>query len=121
MGPGALPSTHHARRQFVVYPAAAHLQPKKLYWREYLGLRMLWGELSDKNNPYLPENAGNARLMYFPDGVNIMTFNHPYAEVVVGVHNIFKFFRVEWVKRLSYKNLPTAPHWGIRYGVSLTF
>ena len=94
---------------------------KKLYWREYLGLRMLWGELTDKNNPYLPENAGNPRLMYFPDGVNIMTFNHPYAEMVVGVHNIFKFFRVEWVKRLTYKNLPTAPHWGIRYGVSLTF
>jgi hypothetical protein len=94
---------------------------KKLYWREYLGLRMLWGELSDKNNPYLPENAGNERLMYFPEGVNLMTFNHPYAEVVVGVHNIFKFFRVEWVKRLTYKELPTAPHWGIRYGVSLTF
>jgi hypothetical protein len=94
---------------------------KKLYWREYLGLRMLWGELTDKNNPYLPENAGNPRLMYFPEGVNIMTPSRPYAEVVVGVHNIFKFFRVEWVKRLTYKDLPTAPHWGIRYGISLTF
>ena len=94
---------------------------KKLYWREYLGLRMLWGDLSDKNNPYLPENAGNPRLMYFPEGMNIMTPNRPYAEMVIGVHNIFKFFRVEWVKRLTYKDLPSAPHWGIRYGVSLTF
>lgn len=94
---------------------------KKLYWREYLGLRMLWGDLSDKNNPYLPENASNPRLMYFPEGMNIMTPNRPYAEMVIGVHNIFKFFRVEWVKRLTYKDLPSAPHWGIRYGVSLTF
>lgn len=94
---------------------------KKLYWREYIGVRMLWGELSDKNNPYLPENAGNPRLMYFPEGTNIMDPNRPYAEMVVGIHNIFKFFRVEYVKRLSYQDLPSAPHWGMRYGVSLTF
>ena len=94
---------------------------KKLYWREYLGVRMLWGDLSEKNNPYLPENAGNPRLMYFPDGTNIMDPKRPYMEMVIGVHNIFKFFRVEYVKRLTYKDLPSAPHWGMRYGVSLTF
>ncbi|SDH19910.1 CarboxypepD_reg-like domain-containing protein [Prevotella communis] len=92
---------------------------KKLYWREYLGVRMLWGDLSDKNNP--EKNPGNPRLMYFPDGTNIMNPNRPYMEMVVGVHNIFKFFRVEYVKRLTYKDLPSAPHWGMRYGVSLTF
>ena len=94
---------------------------KKLYWREYIGVRMLWGDLTDKNNPYLPENAGNPRLMYFPEGSNIMDSNRPYMEMVVGIHNIFKFFRVEYVKRLTYKDLPSAPHWGMRYGVSLTF
>jgi hypothetical protein len=92
---------------------------KKLYWREYIGVRMLWGNLSDKNNP--EKNPGNPRLMYFPEGTNIMNPNRPYMEMVVGVHNIFKFFRVEYVKRLTYKDLPSAPHWGIRYGVSLTF
>ena len=92
---------------------------KKLYWREYLGVRMLWGDLSDKNNP--GKNPGNRRLMYFPEGTNIMNPNRPYMEMVVGVHNIFKFFRVEYVKRLTYKDLPSAPHWGMRYGVSLTF
>ena len=92
---------------------------KKLYWREYLGVRVLWGDLSDKNNP--EKNPGNPRLMYFPEGTNIMNPNRPYMEMVVGVHNIFKFFRVEYVKRLTYKDLPSAPHWGMRYGVSLTF
>ena len=84
---------------------------KKLYWREYLGVRMLWGDLSDKNNP--EKNPGNPRLMYFPEGTNIMNPNRPYMEMVVGVHNIFKFFRVEYVKRLTYKDLPSAPHWGM--------
>ena len=95
---------------------------KKLYWREYIGARMLWGDLSDKNNPYLLENAGNSRLMYFPNGeYSIMNPNRPYVEMVVGIHNIFRFFRVEYVKRLTYKGLPSAPHWGMRYGVSVTF
>ena len=92
---------------------------KKLYWREYIGVRMLWGDLTDKNNP--EKNPGNPRLMYFPEGTNIMNPNRPYMEMVVGIHNIFKFFRVEYVKRLTYKDLPSAPHWGMRYGVSLTF
>jgi hypothetical protein len=92
---------------------------KKLYWREYIGVRMLWGDLTDKNNP--EKNPGNPRLMYFPEGTNIMNPNRPYMEMVVGVHNIFKFFRVEYVKRLTYKDLPSARHWGMRYGVSLTF
>lgn len=40
---------------------------KKLKWREYIGVKCLWGDLSDKNNPSLAENAGNPKLMYFPE------------------------------------------------------
>lgn len=94
---------------------------KKMYWREYVGLRMLWGDLTDKNNPNLQQNAGSHRLMYFPDGAYVMDPKRPYAEVVVGIHNILKLFRIEYVKRLSYCDLPTAPRWGIRYGVLVTF
>ena len=94
---------------------------KKLHWREYIGVRMLWGDLTDKNNPLLTQNAGNPRLMYFPEGVNVMDSNKPYADLVLGVHNIFKFFHVEYVRRLSYNNLPTSPKWGMRYVISLTF
>ena len=99
----------------------SHPLVKKLHWREIIGIRMLWGELSDKNNPYLAENQGSNRLMYFPDGVNIMEPNRPYAELVLGIHNIFKFFHVEYVRRLSYNELPTSPKWGLRYSLSLTF
>lgn len=93
---------------------------KHLHWREYLGIRTMWGSLSNKNNPYLPENAGSTRLMYFPENCYLMT-NKPYTEVVVGVHNIFQFFRVEYVRRLSYTNLPNSPRWGIRYVAALSF
>ena len=94
---------------------------KKLHWREIIGVRMLWGALSDKNNPFLAENQGSSRLMYFPDGVNIMESNRPYAELVIGIHNIFKFFHVEYVRRLSYNELPTSPKWGMRYVIAFSF
>ena len=94
---------------------------RRLHWRERIGIRMLWGSLSDKNNPTLPENAGNPRLMYFPEGVNLMEPHRPYAEVVLGLHNVFRFFRIEYVRRLSYNELPTSPKWGFRYTMSFSF
>ena len=59
--------------------------------------------------------------MYFPDGVNVLDPDKPYAELVLGVHNIFKFFHVEYVRRLNYNSLPTSPKWGMRYVISLSF
>ena len=94
---------------------------KKLYLREYIGFRLLWGTLTDGNNPFLLENAGDANLMHFPEGSYVMDPERPYAELVVGIHNIFKLFRIEYVRRLNYNDLPTSPKWGMRYALSLTF
>ena len=94
---------------------------KRLKCREYFAVNMLWGGLSDKNNPFLPQNAGSDCLMYFPNGCHIMQSEKPYAEVVVGVHNIFKILRVEFVRRLSYLDLPTSKKWGIRYTFRMSF
>ena len=94
---------------------------KKLYLREYIGFRLLWGTLTDGNNPFLLENAGDANLMHFPEGSYVMDPERPYAELVVGIHNIFKLFRIEYVRRLNYNDLPTSPEWGLRYALSLTF
>jgi len=94
---------------------------KKWNLREFIAIRTLWGDLSDKNNPLLPENVGNPRLMYFPEGVNVMDPSKPYAELVLGVHNIFKFFHVEYVRRLAYNDLPTSPKWGMRYVIAFSF
>ena len=94
---------------------------KKLKWREYIGFKMLWGDLSDKNNPTLSENAGDGRLMYFPEATSVMQSDKPYMELEIGIHNIFKILHVQYVRRLSYKDLPTAHKNGIRFMFNFTF
>ena len=94
---------------------------RKLKWREYLGVKCLWGKLTDKNNPTLPQNQGSHTLMYFPEGCYIMNPNRPYWELVLGVHNILKFLHVEYVRRLNYLDLPTAHKQGIRVMLRMTF
>lgn len=94
---------------------------KKLKWREYIGVKCLWGKLTDKNNPTLAENANNPILWQFPEGSYIMDPKRPYVELVAGVHNIFKLLHIEYVKRLNYKYLPTCHKDGIRFMIRMTF
>ena len=94
---------------------------KHLKWREYFGVNVLWGDLTDHNNPYLEENVGSSKLMYFPEGCYVMDNKKPYIEAVIGIHNIFKIFHVEYVRRLTYLDLPTCEKWGIRYIFRSTF
>ena len=94
---------------------------RKLKWREYIGVKMLWGGLSDKNNPFRAENGDSPLLMAFPEGSHVMDPKCPYWEVSVGIHNIFKFLHVEYVRRLNYNNLPTAHKNGFRMTLHFTF
>lgn len=94
---------------------------KKLKWREWLGIRCLWGTLTDKNNPTLERNAGDPVLMQIPEGSYIMDPKRPYIELVAGIHNIFKLLHVEYIHRLNYNNLPTATKNGVRIMIRLTF
>ena len=94
---------------------------RKLKWREWFTVKCLWGDLSDKNNPTLAQNAGDGTLMYFPEGSYIMDKKKPYWEVSAGVHNIFKIVHVEYVRRLSYLHLPTAHKHGVRFMIRMTF
>lgn len=94
---------------------------KKLKWREWLGIKCLWGTLTDKNNPTLAANAGDHTLMEFPEGSYIMDSKHPYIELIAGIHNIFKIIHIQYVHRLNYNHLPTATKNGVRLMVRLTF
>jgi len=93
---------------------------KKLKWREYVAFKGMWGHLTDKNNPYLPQNANDTELYKFPVDTRVMT-RDPYMEFVVGVHNIFKFLEVDYVRRLTYTNAPGISKNGIRFGFNLVF
>lgn len=94
---------------------------QKLKWREVIGIKGMVGHLTDKNNPFLEKNANDPDLFIFPKGTNLMDKKEPYWELSVGVYNIFKFFRVEYVRRLSYTSLPTAKRQGIRFSFEFSF
>lgn len=93
---------------------------KKLKWREWFAIKGVWGHLTDKNNPYLEKNQGDGRLFKFPKNSHVMS-DTPYWECVAGVHNIFKFFSVEYVRRLTYLNNNNIDKWGIRFGFMMSF
>lgn len=93
---------------------------KKLKWREMLSFRGMYGKLTDKNNPFLAQNANDNVLLQFPEGCHVMT-NDPYIEASVGVHNIFKLLEVDYIHRFTYRDLSTAMRNGIRFAINFSF
>lgn len=83
--------------------------------REVFGLHGLLGDLSDKNN-----YEYNHNLLVFPDITHSMG-KTPYLEYNVGVDNIFKFFRVDYVRRLNYLDHSNIDKSGVRFGFAMTF
>lgn len=81
---------------------------KKMKLREYIGFKMLYGHLTNKNNPYIRENDNE--LLRFPtrDGhpTSFVMGNKPYMELSVGISNIFKVLTVQYVRRLNYNDMP---------------
>lgn len=89
---------------------------KKLKWREVFAFRGMWGDLSKKNNPA----HGGEGLFLFPEGS--YTFgNVPYMEMGVGLENIFKFLRLDYVWRLTYKDHPGVQNQGVRFSMRMKF
>lgn len=94
---------------------------KKLKWREVLGVKCLWGDLSDKNNPLLEQNKNSDILMAFPDRSHVMDPKTPYVELVAGIHNIFKIVHIEYTRRMNYHDYPGVHKDGVRFMVRMTF
>lgn len=94
---------------------------KKLRWREYVGAKMLWGALSDKNNPYLERNAQSRVLMGFPDGSYLLDPKVPYWEISLGIRSIFRFFQIEYVRRMNYNDHSHGHKNSVRLGFTLMF
>ena len=91
---------------------------KKLKWREYVAIKGVWGDLTSKNDP--SKNLNDEKLFKFP--TNSYTFGKtPYWEFVAGVHNIFKFFGIDYVRRLNYYDHANISKWGIRMGFLMSF
>jgi hypothetical protein len=80
----------------------------------------MWGHLTDKNNPRLPQNANDDVLYHFPEHTRMMT-NDPYMEFVVGIHNILKCLEIDYVRRLTYNHFDGVSKNGVRFGFHLSF
>ncbi len=88
---------------------------KKLKLREVVTGKLLYGGLRDENNPDKNPSAFRFPIDYATGLPTTYSLSgHPYAEVSVGVANIFKLLRVDLVKRLTYLNHPDVTQWGIR-------
>ncbi|MDE6354440.1 MAG: hypothetical protein K2L56_05215, partial [Prevotella sp.] len=65
--------------------------------------------------------SGSPVLMDFPAGTHVMDPQRPYVEVLVGVHNVLRSLHIEYVRRLTYLDLPTASKHGVRFKFSVKF
>ncbi len=96
---------------------------KKLNWREVITFRGIFGHLSEKNRPD-PLNTGVLyKLPYESNDYSnhYMKASIPYMEMSVGIENIFKVLRVDYVRRLTYTDLPGVSKWGIRIQFHIQF
>ncbi|MEO5570604.1 MAG: DUF5686 family protein [Bacteroidia bacterium] len=88
---------------------------KKLELREVASVKVLYGNITPNNNPKNhPEE-----LFEFPTDVNgnPLTFTlrgQPYVELSAGIGNIFKFIRLEVIKRITYLDNPNVSDIGLR-------
>ena len=91
----------------------------RLKLRGVVSFSAIYGGLTKKNNPYLPGNEGSyafpndpRRLTYDQNNPNIVTAGRtlspigklPYMELTAGIENIFKFIRIDYVRRLTYND-----------------
>ncbi len=81
---------------------------KRLKLREVVTAKVLWGTISDANNPEIDptliqfsKNADGQSQTY--------SLNKPYIEASIGVANIFKIVRVDVVKRFTHLDHPNIP------------
>lgn len=88
----------------------------KLNLREVFSFRGFWGHLSDKNNP-----TKNNELFQFPTATHLNMTSTPYMEVGVGIDNIFKILRLDYVWRLTYRSNPNINKSGLRIALHFTF
>lgn len=81
----------------------------KLKWRLVATTNIIYGELSQENKKMIASQTPNGDAA-LPTGYFTGT---PYVEVGWGVENIFHFFRIDFVHRLTYLDRPDVRTFGV--------
>ncbi|NOR86317.1 MAG: carboxypeptidase-like regulatory domain-containing protein, partial [Bacteroidales bacterium] len=74
---------------------------RKLNWREVIHAKGIIGNISDQN----------AQFSIFPS--YSYSLSKPYYEMGVGIENIFKIIRIDFIWRLNHHEHPGTQHFGI--------
>ena len=96
---------------------------KKLKLRECFSFSGYWGNLSRHNDPARQFAGGNTALAFPVTGVNSLDIRRtPYMEASVGIENIFKCLRVDYVWRLTHRHPGyKIDRSGVRVALHFTF
>ncbi|MDF2434420.1 MAG: hypothetical protein JWP44_4051 [Mucilaginibacter sp.] len=94
---------------------------KKLKWREVASVKAIYSELSNENNPSLHPSLYQFPVTGTGEPITYAIGKTPYVEGSVGIENIFKFVRVDLVRRFTYLDHPDVAKWGIRTLVQFNF
>jgi hypothetical protein len=90
---------------------------KKLRLREVVSFRGIWGSLKDENNPDL-----NPDLLRLPPEIVYQSMGKkPYMEMSVGIGNILRILRLDYVWRLTYRDTPGVDRRGVRFQLHFSF
>jgi hypothetical protein len=94
---------------------------RKLKLREYTTLKVLYGAVSEQNQP--KEGAGLYNFPKYADGrpLTYALGKMPYIEASVGIGNIFKIVRLDLVRRFTYLDHPETDEYGVRISAQLQF
>ncbi len=90
---------------------------KRLGWREVIDFKGFYGTLRPSNIPNMTDSHG---LYLFPRDNHPLT-RKPYMELSFGIENIFKILEIDYVRRLTYCNLPGISKHGVRIRVHAQF
>jgi hypothetical protein len=82
----------------------------KLKLREVVFIKTLYGTFSQKN----------ADVLLVPTTLSAPS-KYPYAEAGFGIENIAYLFRVDFMWRVSYRNSPGAPNFGVKVALAPGF
>ena len=84
---------------------------KKLKWRFFLTTNVLMGSMSDQNKNLLaPMTSTGAPTV----GISSLDPLRPYVEVGYGIDNIFKCARIDFIHRVTYRDVPDISKFGIK-------
>ena len=89
----------------------------KLKWREIIHTKGVIGTLRPENQALIPQEIQSEQNLIPINGFS----NMPYMEAGLGIENMFRFFRVDAIWRLTYRSPHPERNFGIKFSAFVKF